>query len=55
MRHQMLWQQALDGAPARAFEHVRLTEATVPEMPGPIATSEPRPFGPRTVESGGWP
>ncbi|KAB0632539.1 GNAT family N-acetyltransferase [Burkholderia latens] len=52
--HQMIWQGTLDDAQARAFEHVRLTEANVPEMLELIATTEPGPFGPRTVEFGGF-
>ncbi|KUY76023.1 GNAT family N-acetyltransferase [Burkholderia sp. RF4-BP95] len=52
MLHQMVWQGTLDGAPA--LEHVRLTEADVPEMLELIAATEPGPFGPRTVEFGGY-
>ena len=52
MLHQMIWQGTLDGAPA--LEHVRLTEADVPEMLELIAATEPGPFGTRTVEFGGY-
>lgn len=52
MLHQMIWQGTLDGAPV--LEHVRLTEADVPEMLELIAATEPGPFGTRTVEFGGY-
>ncbi|AFQ48130.1 GNAT family N-acetyltransferase [Burkholderia cepacia] len=52
--HQMIWQGTLDDAPANAFEHVPLTEADVPEMLALTAATEPGPFGPRTVEFGGY-
>jgi len=35
-------------------EHVPLTEADVPEMLALIAATEPGPFGPRTIEFGGY-
>ncbi|WP_175688192.1 GNAT family N-acetyltransferase [Burkholderia anthina] len=50
--HQMVWQGALDDV--HPFEHVPLTEADVPEMLELIAATEPGPFGPRTIEFGGY-
>lgn len=50
--HQMVWQGTLDDA--HPFEHVPLTEADVPEMLELIAATEPGPFGPRTIELGGY-
>ncbi|WP_322023821.1 GNAT family N-acetyltransferase [Burkholderia sp. BCC1977] len=52
MLHQMIWQGTLDGA--HPFEHVGLTEADVPEMLELISATEPGPFGPRTIEFGGY-
>lgn len=54
MLHQMTWHGTLDDAQARAFEHVLLTEADVPDMLELIAATEPGPFGTRTVEFGGF-
>ncbi|KWA00681.1 GNAT family N-acetyltransferase [Burkholderia territorii] len=50
--HQMIWRGTLDGV--HPLEHVRLTAADVPEMLELIAATEPGPFGPRTVEFGGY-
>ncbi|WP_269505231.1 GNAT family N-acetyltransferase [Burkholderia sp. IMCC1007] len=50
--HQMVWQGTLDDVDP--FEHVSLTEADVPEMLELIAATEPGPFGPRTIEFGGY-
>lgn len=50
--HQMIWQGTLDDA--QPLEHVRLTGTDVPEMLELIAATEPGPFGPRTVEFGGY-
>ncbi|RQS20252.1 GNAT family N-acetyltransferase [Burkholderia sp. Bp8998] len=52
MLHQMIWQGTLGDA--HPLEHVRLTEADVPEMLELIAATEPGPFGPRTIEFGGY-
>ncbi|RQR38823.1 GNAT family N-acetyltransferase [Burkholderia sp. Bp9143] len=52
MLHQMIWQGTLDDA--HQLEHVCLTEADVPEMLELIAATEPGPFGPRTIEFGGY-
>lgn len=54
MLHQMTWHGTLDDAQVRAFEHVGLAQADVPDMLELIATTEPGPFGPRTVEFGGF-
>ncbi|KVL54881.1 GNAT family N-acetyltransferase [Burkholderia territorii] len=50
--HQMIWRGTLDRV--HPLEHVRLTAADVPEMLELIAATEPGPFGPRTVEFGGY-
>ncbi|HDR8858789.1 TPA: GNAT family N-acetyltransferase [Burkholderia territorii] len=50
--HQMIWRGTLDRM--HPLEHVRLTAADVPEMLELIAATEPGPFGPRTVEFGGY-
>ncbi|KVV45128.1 hypothetical protein WT27_07460 [Burkholderia territorii] len=50
--HQMIWRGTLAGV--HPLEHVRLTGADVPEMLELIAATEPGPFGPRTVEFGGY-
>ncbi|RQR39748.1 GNAT family N-acetyltransferase [Burkholderia sp. Bp9142] len=52
MLHQMIWRGALDDA--HPLAPVRLTEADVPEMLELITATEPGPFGPRTVEFGGY-
>jgi len=52
MLHQMVWEGTLDDADPS--EHVSLTEADVPEMLALIAATEPGPFGPRTIEFGGY-
>ncbi|KWE92794.1 GNAT family N-acetyltransferase [Burkholderia territorii] len=52
MLHQMIWRGTLDRV--HPLEHVRLTAADVPEMLELIAATEPGPFGPRTVEFGGY-
>jgi predicted GNAT family acetyltransferase len=49
---QMVWQGEAP-APA-ALEHVRLTEQDVPEMLALAAATQPGPFGPRTIEFGGY-
>ncbi|RQR87502.1 MULTISPECIES: GNAT family N-acetyltransferase [unclassified Burkholderia] len=50
--HQMIWQGTPDDA--QPLEHVRLTEGDVPAMLELIAATEPGPFGPRTIEFGGY-
>ena len=50
--HQMIWRGTLDDA--HPLEHVRLTDADVPEMLELIAATEPGPFGTRTIEFGGY-
>jgi len=52
MLHQMVWQGTLDDV--NHLDAVPLTEADVPEMLELIAATEPGPFGPRTVEFGGY-
>ncbi|MBN3818410.1 GNAT family N-acetyltransferase [Paraburkholderia sp. Se-20369] len=49
---QMIWQ----GEPAAsvATEHVRLTDADVPEMLALVAAAQPGPFGTRTIELGDY-
>lgn len=49
---QMVWQGEAP-APA-ALEHVPLTEHDVPEMLELAAATQPGPFGPRTIEFGGY-
>ncbi|HKT65746.1 MAG TPA: GNAT family N-acetyltransferase [Burkholderia sp.] len=50
--HQMIWQGMLDDV--NHLDVVPLTEADVPDMLELIAATEPGPFGPRTVEFGGY-
>lgn len=49
---QMIWQGKLD-RPSE-LQHVRLSEADVPEMLALTAATQPGPFGPRTIELGNY-
>ncbi|WP_321913403.1 GNAT family N-acetyltransferase [Paraburkholderia sp. J11-2] len=55
IRHATLLQMVWQGEPhAPTQEHVRLTERDVPEMLALAAATQPGPFGPRTIEFGGY-
>ncbi|MBN3786721.1 GNAT family N-acetyltransferase [Burkholderia sp. Ac-20353] len=49
---QMIWQG--ESVPTVATEHVRLTDADVPEMLALVAAAQPGPFGARTIELGDY-
>jgi len=52
MLHQMIWQGTFDDV--NHLDVVPLTEADVPAMLELIAATQPGPFGPRTIEFGGY-
>lgn len=56
IRHATLLQMVWQGEPhaPNAREHVRLTERDVPEMLALAAATQPGPFGPRTIQFGGY-
>jgi predicted GNAT family acetyltransferase len=49
---QMIWQGTLDRHDE--LQHMKLTQADVPEMLALTAATEPGPFGPRTIELGSY-
>jgi predicted GNAT family acetyltransferase len=49
---QMVWQR--DSVPSPALEYLNLDERDVPEMLALTATTQPGPFGPRTIELGDY-